>query len=154
MRDGPDDPGMTANTAKKIIVPIDGSEGALRALQVAVARRGDSGAALHLLNVQPEIASGNVRMFISKDMIHHYCEEESLSAMASAMKMLDGERVPFVPVMRVGHPFQVIADYADPATGDEIVMGSRGMTSVGNLMLGSVATKVIHAARVPVTLVK
>ena len=145
---------MTSNTAKKIVVPIDGSEGALRALQVAVARRRDSGAALHLINVQPEIASGNVRMFISKELINRYCEEESQSAMASAIKMLEGKQVPFVPVARVGHPFQVIADYADPASGDEIVMGSRGMTSVGNLVMGSVATKVIHAARVPVTLVK
>jgi nucleotide-binding universal stress UspA family protein len=35
-----------------------------------------------------------------------------------------------------------------------IVMGTRGMSLLGNLVLGSVATKVIHAARCPVTLVK
>ena len=35
-----------------------------------------------------------------------------------------------------------------------IVMGTRGMGAVGNLLLGSVATKVVHLTRLPVTLVK
>jgi nucleotide-binding universal stress UspA family protein len=35
-----------------------------------------------------------------------------------------------------------------------IVMGTRGQGAVGNLLLGSVATKVIHLSKVPVTLVK
>ena len=37
---------------------------------------------------------------------------------------------------------------------EAIVMGTRGEGAVGNLMLGSVATKVVHLAKVPVTLVK
>ena len=37
---------------------------------------------------------------------------------------------------------------------DAIVMGTRGMTVLGNLVLGSVASKVVHLSSVPVTLVK
>lgn len=37
---------------------------------------------------------------------------------------------------------------------DVIVMGTRGMGALGNLALGSTATKVVHLADVPVTLVK
>jgi len=144
----------TRTSSKKVVVPIDGSESALHALHVAVGRCRESGAALHLLNVQPEIGSGNVRMFVSKDMVRSYQQEEADKALQAARKILEAEQVSFVPVLQVGHPFQCIADYADPGSGDEIVMGSRGMGSVGNLMLGSVATKVVHAARVPVTLVK
>ena len=33
-------------------------------------------------------------------------------------------------------------------------MGTRGMGTIANLALGSVATKVIHLANIPVTLVK
>jgi nucleotide-binding universal stress UspA family protein len=33
-------------------------------------------------------------------------------------------------------------------------MGTRGMTAIGGLVMGSIATKVVHAAHVPVTLVK
>jgi nucleotide-binding universal stress UspA family protein len=35
-----------------------------------------------------------------------------------------------------------------------IAMGTRGMGTIGNLLMGSVATKVVHLASVPVTLVK
>ena len=141
-------------TAKKIVVPMDGSASALRALKVAIERCHANGAELHLLNVQSPIASGNVRMFVSQDMINHYHEDEARQATAPAIKLLEDAKAPFVPVIKVGHPVQVIADYADPASGDEIVMGTRGMSTLGNLVMGSVATQVIHAARVPVTLVK
>ncbi|MFN5167526.1 MAG: universal stress protein [Pseudomonadota bacterium] len=43
---------------------------------------------------------------------------------------------------------------APPGQVDGIVMGSRGMGALGNLAFGSVATKVVHLADVPVTLVK
>jgi nucleotide-binding universal stress UspA family protein len=33
-------------------------------------------------------------------------------------------------------------------------MGTRGMGAIGNVFLGSIATKVVHLASVPVTLVK
>jgi hypothetical protein len=36
----------------------------------------------------------------------------------------------------------------------DIVMGTRGMTAFGQMLLGSVASRVVHFAAVPVTLVK
>lgn len=49
---------------------------------------------------------------------------------------------------------QHIAEFASENACDEIIMGTRGMGAVGNLVLGSVATKVVHLATVPVTLVR
>jgi len=37
---------------------------------------------------------------------------------------------------------------------DAIIMGTRGMGSLANLVIGSVTTKVIHLVEVPVTLIK
>jgi nucleotide-binding universal stress UspA family protein len=37
---------------------------------------------------------------------------------------------------------------------DAIVMGTRGLGVVGGLVLGSIASKVVHLVKVPVTLVK
>jgi nucleotide-binding universal stress UspA family protein len=48
----------------------------------------------------------------------------------------------------------VIANLARRLRCDSIVMGTRGMTALGNLVLGSLATRVVHLAGVPVTLVK
>jgi nucleotide-binding universal stress UspA family protein len=56
--------------------------------------------------------------------------------------------------MRVGSSGQAIAEYADKLRCDQIVMGTRGLGSIGSLVLGSVATQVVHLTEHPVTLVK
>ena len=37
---------------------------------------------------------------------------------------------------------------------DQIAMGTRGMGAVGNMVLGSVAQRVLHQASIPLLLVK
>jgi nucleotide-binding universal stress UspA family protein len=53
----------------------------------------------------------------------------------------------------VGEPGETIAKMARQKHCGEIVLGSRGLGNLKSLVLGSVTTKVIHAARVPVTVV-
>jgi nucleotide-binding universal stress UspA family protein len=62
--------------------------------------------------------------------------------------------VPYEKEILIGNIAEVIARRADELGCDGIVMGTRGMTAIGGLVMGSVATKVVHAANVPVTLVK
>jgi len=142
------------STEKKVVVPVDGSESALRALGVAARRAREGGATVHLLNVQLPIASAMVRLFVSQEAIDRYYSEEAERALGPARQVLEKQDLVFRQAVRVGHPHEIIATYARAASGDEIVMGSRGMGLLGNLALGSVATKVIHAAEVPVTVVK
>ena len=47
-----------------------------------------------------------------------------------------------------------IAARAEELGCHAIVMGTRGMGSIGNLLMGSVSTKVVHLATMPVTLVR
>ena len=37
---------------------------------------------------------------------------------------------------------------------DQIIMGTRGLSAIRGLLLGSVSTQVLHLADVPVTLIK
>jgi nucleotide-binding universal stress UspA family protein len=62
--------------------------------------------------------------------------------------------VPCTSAILVGYVAQSIARHADEAGCDAIVMGTRGMSAIGNLLMGSIATKVIHLTKLPVTLVK
>jgi nucleotide-binding universal stress UspA family protein len=48
----------------------------------------------------------------------------------------------------------MIAQVAREEDIQHIVMGTRGLGSIQGLLLGSVATKVIHLADVPITLIK
>jgi nucleotide-binding universal stress UspA family protein len=55
--------------------------------------------------------------------------------------------------VRVGEPAETIVNFARRNHCAEIVMGTRGLGSFKGLFLGSITTKVIHAARVPITVV-
>ena len=51
-------------------------------------------------------------------------------------------------------PAQEIAALAASGGFNLIIMGTRGISALGNLLLGSTATQVVHLSSVPVTLVK
>ena len=57
-------------------------------------------------------------------------------------------------VGKVGHAPEVIGKLAGEQKFDLVVMGSHGHGSIGNLVLGSVATKVLAACKTPVLLVR
>lgn len=138
----------------RIVVPVDGSEVALRALGHAVRLSRLIGEAeVHLVNVQPPI-SGSVGTFVGSETIDRFYREESDNALAPARKLLEKEGLPAHAAMRVGSSGQTIVDYANELPCDEIVMGTRGLGRIGTLVMGSVATEVVHLAEVPVTLIK
>jgi nucleotide-binding universal stress UspA family protein len=141
----------------KVLVPVDGSENALRALSHVVATKEWYREPLdvHVLNVQRRVASGAVRMFVSQDVLHDYYREEGEAALKGARAMLAGSDVPHHQChVAVGDEAECIAQYARDEGCKLIVMGTRGLGRFGNLLLGSVATSVIHLAEVPVTLIK
>jgi nucleotide-binding universal stress UspA family protein len=139
-------------STKNILVPVDGSPNSLRALKYAAERFRDSPHAhLLLLNVQPALpASRHVPRSMIKDHQQRMSEEALIPARACAERL----GVTFDCYLRVGDPAEVIAKFAQRTHCREIVMGTRGLGRVRGLLLGSVTTKVIHLAAVPVTLLK
>ena len=140
----------------KILIPVDGSENALRAVRHVLDTRDwySTPVAVHLLNVQPPVASGAVKMFISKDQLQEYYEEEGQAALQVARDLVRAAGLECHARVGVGDVASTIAGFAKSEGCDLIVMGTRGMGAVGNIVLGSVATKVIHLSPVPVQLVK
>jgi nucleotide-binding universal stress UspA family protein len=138
----------------RILVPVDGSDEALRALEYAVRLvRLVGEAEIHLLNVQPPV-SGSVGTFVGNENVARFHQEESDNALAEARKLLKREDLPGHEALRIGSASQQIADHARELPCDEIVMGTRGLGAIGSLVLGSVATKVVHLTEFPVTLIK
>ena len=139
----------------KTLVPIDGSDSALRALQHVLAlRKAGLGVEIHLLNVQMPIASGHAKMFISRDDYNRYCQEEAIAILALARALLQEEGVDYRHHIVVGHIEETITRFAREQQMDHIVMGARGTSAIADLVMGSVASKVIHLSELPVTLVK
>jgi nucleotide-binding universal stress UspA family protein len=140
----------------RILVPIDGSKSALRALKYALSMRERlvTPLSVDLLNVQRRIASGNVRRFVPQEQLDDYYQDEGKVALRSARKAAQASGVPFAVHIAVGDEPECIARYAKEHGCELIVMGTRGMNTLENMLLGSVSTRVVHLAPVPVLLVK
>lgn len=139
----------------KVLVPIDGSESSLHAVDIVIKAVAEGRKLeVHLLNVQPQIVSGHARMYLKKDLIDEYYKEEGEKALKPAQEKLDQAGIPYVTSHLVGNAPECIAKYVKSKGCELVVMGTRGLGSVHGMMLGSVATKVLHLVAVPVTLVK
>ncbi|MBX3651672.1 MAG: universal stress protein [Burkholderiales bacterium] len=140
----------------KILVAVDGSENSGRVIDFLVGKSGwrKDQIEVQLLNVQMPIAGVNVKMFISSDSLNEYYRDEGTAALKQAREKLDAAGLPYAHHIGVGDPAEVIVGYAKSKGCDQILMGSRGLGSVSGLVLGSVATKVLHLADIPVTLVR
>ena len=140
----------------KLLVATDGSDNANRVIDHVIkqAARCAEPVEVHLLNVQMSLASVNIKLLISLEDLHAYYHDEGMAALKSAREKLDAAGIKHAFHVGVGEPAEVIAQYAADKQCEQIVMGSRGMGTLSNLVLGSVATKVIHLTKVPVLLVK
>jgi nucleotide-binding universal stress UspA family protein len=140
---------------RKPLVPIDGSASAMRALEHALAQlRGHADAELHLLNVQVRPVHTFPGKLVSPDLIDQELRHEGEALLENAVAPARIGDVAIVRHVRIGHPGGEIAACAAEQCCDAIVMGTRGMGAIAGILLGSVATKVVHLAQVPVTLVK
>lgn len=140
---------------RKILVPIDGSEHSLRALDVVLKRRACDGEMdLHLLNVQIPVDSGHARMFVSEQELRDYHQAEGVTALQAARKMLDDSQVGYSWHVLVGHVADTIIRFAEEQGFHEIVMGTHGRSGLAHLLMGSIASEVVRSSGLPVTLVK
>jgi nucleotide-binding universal stress UspA family protein len=80
--------------------------------------------------------------------------DHSRSVLDAAEKEMKGRRVRYAREVLIGPAAETIVRKATALGCDGIIMGTRGLGAVGNLVMGSVTTKVLHLARMPVTLVR
>jgi len=137
------------NTMTKILVPIDGTESALNALRHALTVEAD----IEIINVQPKAGMTALRLHMKQHDIYNMQQQRGESMLAGARKVLDEAGRHYRAQVLIGEPAVKIVRVAKARGVDQIVMGTRGMTALGNLALGSTATKVVHLSHVPVTLV-
>ena len=80
------------------------------------------------------------------------CQGEE--ALKGAVAACVAAGVPFDVRNERGAPAETIDRIAREDKFDHVVMGTRGLGSIRGLLVGSVATQVLHLVHVPVTLVK
>ena len=139
----------------KILLPVDGSEGSARAARhVAGIAAMVKDLAVHLVNVQPLGDDWMTRRSFKAEELAKMEQEWSEAAIAPARTILKAAGLACTEHIVQGEVAPTIANLARELGCDQIVMGTRGQSALGGLLMGSVATKVLHLADVPVTLVK
>lgn len=142
---------------RNILLPIDGSECALRAVSLVIAKlaryKTPENTAIHLVNVQPPLPH-DVGRFVSHEQIVAFHRDESEKAMHEAKALLDKAGIRYTCHFKVGHVAEEITQLAECLGCDQIVMGTHGRTALGDLLMGSITLKVLHLAKIPVLLVK
>lgn len=138
-----------------VLVPIDGSASATRAVQwVARTLAGQSGARVALVHVQPAIDAWEVRSHLGADDIARWHASASQAVLEPAAAILRERGIAVTTHPAVGDVASEIAAHVTRLGCDSVVMGTRGLGTVQSLLLGSTAMKVIHVVDVPITLIK
>jgi nucleotide-binding universal stress UspA family protein len=139
-----------------LLIPVDGSDYSLKAVDYAVYRARESKAPIevHLLNVQMALASVNVKLFVSAESLESYYRDEGHRALEAPLSRARSAGLQVTSHIGVGEPAKIIIDYATDKKADEIIMGSHGRGALAGAFVGSVAQKVVHLSPVPVVLIK
>lgn len=140
----------------KILIPVDGSECSLRAVDHLIAHTAwfRDVPEIHLLQVHAPIPIGRVQAHVGRDTLHAYYREESQELLIAAQKKLDTAGRFHTTHIHVGQPAEVIAKVASELACDLIIMGTHGRSGMAGLVTGSVANRALSLATCPVLLVK
>ncbi|CAM3449348.1 universal stress protein [Halomonas lysinitropha] len=134
-----------------ILVPVDGSEHAKKALSVACQLARQESAILHLLHIPEELAHETTLVWgIGAIAIEASREEREavgkqvVDRAEQAARELGATHIE--TMIRQGDPARTIISEASRCKVDAIVMGSRGLSDLKGLVVGSVSHKVSHTA--------
>jgi len=147
--------------AQQILVPVDGSEHAFHAVDVACIIARQLGGTLRLVHVVPDRAvPEGLKRFAELEHIQGPPEYVYTAAVAENVLNAGRDRAADNDVKDV----ETAVEYGDAAKGilevanrhdvDMIVMGTRGLSDIQGLLFGSVAHKVSHDATCRVVIVK
>ena len=142
-------------TAKRILVPLDGSDTAEAAAEVAADLARSSGGSIRLLQVSPvpEQRMGTAGRVVA------YADQEMERLEAEGRDYLEGvgariAPVPSETIVRFGEPSAEILVEADAFGADMIVLTTGRQGWLKRMTGGGLGERVLRAAPVPVLLVR
>ena len=139
----------------KILLAVDGS-GFTKKMLAYLATHDEWLGATHdytLVTVQIPLPS-RARAAVGAEIANGFYADEAEKVSSPVVKFLKRHGIDAQVVHKVGSPGELIAKVANAGKFDLLMMGSHGHSALGNLVMGSVATKVLAQCKVPVLLVR
>ena len=139
----------------KILIAADGSTYTKRMLAYLAAHdellgpKHDYTVVHSVLAVPPRATA-----FVGSDVVRQYYEDEAEAVFKPIREFFTQQGITAEFVRTVSHAGESIAKLAEDGKFDLLVMGSHGHGELVNLVLGSVATKVLAKCSTPVLLIR
>lgn len=139
-----------------VVVGVDNSDASTRAVEFAVERARHNDWKVVLVHVVPwspysfQTPSENEHRAQEKDRETHAAQEQILTPMAA---IAEKGGVPHTEVVRHGKPSDTIADVAGDEHAVHIIVGRTGDGGLREAVFGSVASRLVQHAHLPVTVV-
>lgn len=141
---------------KHIIVPIDGSDFSLQAVDLAASLAKEQGADCTVFTVVDIIPAASLAA-ATPDLVNAWLktlDEQAQIAVNAAVGRMRVKGVEANAEVAKGFAPDVILEVAARHRGDLIVMGSHGRSGLRRLFLGSVAESVLRSSPIPVLIVR
>jgi nucleotide-binding universal stress UspA family protein len=134
-----------------VLVPIDFSDTADRALEYAIALAQQLHARLTLLHVLhlPPLAMGDMTTGVPVSALDEL-ENDAQQLLQASLDQVQRAGIQVDGLLAHGTPTQTIVDTAGKQGVDLIIMGTHGRTGLTHVLLGSVAEHVVRQAPCPV----
>ena len=139
--------GFDAGTARdRWLVAVDGSRGSLRAVEMVIRLSAlEQGAGVDLVHVES---------WLNKEAAETELVRRGWAVMTTARQLLDASHIHLRLYALMGEAALQIASLADQLGSRGIAIGSRGLTAAESVLLGSVASKVVHLPRTAVLIAR
>jgi len=139
----------------RILLPVDGSEGALEAVRHALRLVHDGlRASFVLANVQEPASLYEVVVAHNAQVIEQVSEAAAAHSLAPAQALLRAAGLEFETEIGHGDPGHLLVDIAERCECDLVILGARGQDVSDGGALGPVATALLQHAAAPVMVVK
>ena len=139
----------------KILLPVDGSEISLEAVQFVIRMAGDGlNTRVVLANVQEPSTLYELVVAHDPQVLEQVSAAAGAHTLLAAQALLDGANIDYECEVASGDPAHTLVEIVERFACDLVVMGASGTGTVRSALLGSVSNEVLHAAGVPVVIVK
>ncbi|PKO60884.1 MAG: universal stress protein UspA [Betaproteobacteria bacterium HGW-Betaproteobacteria-18] len=138
----------------KILLAVDGSPYTKKMLAYLAAHEMFSPKNEYVAFTAQMLLPSQARAALGKELVAKYYEDEGEKVMAPVSKFLERHGVKAKGIWKTGNAGELIAIMADDGKFDLVVMGSHGHGALVNLVVGSVATRVLANCKVPVLIVR
>ncbi|RQH02515.1 universal stress protein [Natrarchaeobius oligotrophus] len=144
---------------KHVLVPVDGSEPAEKAIDHVRTTTADSVervTVIHVVDPAEGVYSGAHEGYYDRAAYDRAVErgEDLCSSARDDLEEALPSSTAVETAVLTGEPARTIVNYADEHDIDHVVIGSHGREGVSRILLGSVAETVTRRAAVPVTIVR